>query len=175
MTSGVRLQPELHRRLRRFQPTRKLQRAHLLEGAHSGQPAWKVVLSGKLSNPETARQLATLAVSGPGHPPIPRADPKPMRRRKALTEEEVRRATAEYATGRTVKQLASTFDVHHTVISDTLREAGVRLRQTRLSATEVEAARSLRAAGWTFARIADHHNCGIETVRRRLRSFEPEG
>lgn len=170
MTSGVRLQPELHRRLRRFQPTRKLQRAHLLEGAHSGQPAWKVVLSGKLSNPETARQLTALAIADPGHPPVPRAHPKPMRRRKALTEEEVTRATAEYAAGRTVKQLAVEFDIHHTVISDSLRNAGVRLRQTGLLPTDIEAARRLRAQGWSYPLIAAHFGCGTETVRRRLKA-----
>lgn len=134
-----------------------------------------VVLSGKLSNPETARQLTTLTQTCPRPAPTQSPAPKLTRRRTSLTEKELRHAVSVYAAGQSVKGLAKELDVHHTVISKSLKQAGVRLRQTGLSEAEVEAARTLRALGWTYARIAERYNCGVETVRRRLRHAQPEG
>lgn len=132
-----------------------------------------VVLTGKLSNPGVERRLATFTPKEPGETPVQRPHPKPVRRRKVLEHEELEMLTTQYAAGRSVKQLAASYDIHHTTVSALLKDRGVRLRQTSLSPDQIELATKLRAEGWSNVRIAGHLGCGAETIRRRLGSVAP--
>lgn len=87
---------------------------------------------------------------------------------RRFTEEEVAQIAAQYATGKTVYELADRYGCKRQAISKVLKRNGVATRYRILSNEQIDEAVRLYASGLSLTRISDQLGVSARTVRTRL-------
>ena len=90
---------------------------------------------------------------------------QPQRR---LTELEAAELVADYMVGATMQQLAVSWKLHRTTVTEHLRRADVHMRRQGIPADEASVVAALYAQGLSCARIGARYDCDGETVRQVL-------
>jgi len=98
--------------------------------------------------------------------------PKPPRRARRLTEEQVAKIAAEYESGKNVYEISKSLKVPRTMVSKHLARAGVATRRRPLTETQIDEAVRLYASGLSLARVSERIGAAPTTIQLRLRERE---
>jgi lambda repressor-like predicted transcriptional regulator len=128
-----------------------------------------VVLTEHLSgNADVLAALGAPEMHGVGTPDRDTPARRQRRTQRRITTAEAATIAEQYRTGRTMNQLARTFNVHRSTIVHCLQKQEVPLRQLGLSPEHLAPAAALYRSGWSLARIGDKYGTTDMTVRRAL-------
>jgi uncharacterized protein (DUF433 family) len=126
-----------------------------------------VELLGSYSNPDILARLERI-LAGQNKD---RASARTVRSRQTqrrLGPEEVADLVSEYATGRTIGDLATDFGIHRTTVLAHLERQGVK-RRSGIITGNLPVATLLYEQGWSLMKIGEHFGVDGETVRQALR------
>lgn len=90
----------------------------------------------------------------------------PVQRR--LHKTEIADLVRQYRQGATVYELADSFGIHRTTVSDHLRRQCVRLRGHRMTGSEIDQAAALYQAGLSLARVGERLGFDGKTIMNAL-------
>ncbi len=121
-----------------------------------------MVLTGARSRLDSVQKLASLPVRSTP----PGTDQAVRQQQRRLTPAEVVTLARAYRAGTDMQQLAHSFGVHRTTVSEHLRRLGIPLRRQGLADGDLAQAISLYAAGWSLTRLGERFGCDAETVRQ---------
>jgi lambda repressor-like predicted transcriptional regulator len=105
-------------------------------------------------------------------PRVSRPDPPkrpPKQAQKRLTRDELAELVAAYKAGGRAKELAVSFGVHRTTLTNILKRHGVTLRPPGMHPDDLAEAIWLYQQGWSLATVGEKFGVGAETVRATLR------